>query len=57
MLQALEALVDFGQFGSFLVADLGYSDGSNGGRSPFDSPSIFRVRASSLKTILKISFG
>ncbi|MEM6615063.1 MAG: transposase [Pseudomonadota bacterium] len=42
-LEVLEATVDFEYFRKWLVEGLGYSDGSKGGRPPFDPVSMFKV--------------
>jgi len=42
-LEALEGTVDFEEFRDLLVGGLGYSDGSKGGRPPFDPVSMFKV--------------
>ncbi len=42
-LETLDATVDFEYFRGWLVDGLGYSDGSRGGRPPFDPVSMFKV--------------
>lgn len=42
-LEVLEATVDFEYFRGWLVAGLGYGDGSKGGRPPFDPVAMFKV--------------
>ena len=42
-LEVLEATVDFEHFRGWLVAGLGYADGSKGGRPPFDPVSMFKA--------------
>ncbi len=42
-LEAFSAAVDFEMFRSDLVAALGYSDGAQGGRPPFDPVMMFKV--------------
>ena len=42
-LEVLDATVDFEYFRSWLVQGLGYGDGSNGGRPPFDPVSMFKA--------------
>ena len=42
-LEVLDATVDFEYFRGWLVEGLGYSDGSKGGRRPFDPVSMFKV--------------
>lgn len=42
-LEVLEATVEFERFRSLLVDGLGYSDGSKGGRPPFDPVAMFKV--------------
>jgi len=42
-LEVLEATVDFEHFRGWLVAGLGYGDGSKGGRPPFDPVSMFKA--------------
>ena len=42
-LEALDATVDFEYFRGWLVEGLGYSDGSKGGRPPFDPVSMFKA--------------
>jgi IS5 family transposase len=42
-LEVLDATVDFEYFRGWLVEGLGYSDGSKGGRPPFDPVSMFKA--------------
>jgi hypothetical protein len=42
-LEVLDATVDFEFFRGWLVEGLGYGDGSNGGRPPFDPVSMFKA--------------
>src|SRR5690606_16878112 len=42
-LEVLERTVDFEYFRSWLVEGLGYSDGSKGGRPPFDPVAMFKI--------------
>ena len=42
-LEVLDRTVDFEYFRGWLVEGLGYGDGSNGGRPPFDPVSMFRA--------------
>ena len=42
-LETLEATVDFEYFRGWLMEGLGYSDGSKGGRRPFDAVSMFKA--------------
>lgn len=42
-LEVLDATVDFEYFRGWLVAGLGYGDGSKGGRPPFDPVSMFKA--------------
>lgn len=42
-LEVLEATVDFEHFRPWLVEGLGYGDGSEGGRPPFDPVSMFKT--------------
>ncbi len=42
-LEVLEETIDFEDFRGWLVGGLGYGDGSNGGRPPFDPVSMFKV--------------
>ena len=42
-LEVLERTVDFEYFRSWLVEGLGYSDGSKGGRPPFDPMAMFKI--------------
>jgi IS5 family transposase len=42
-LKVLEQTVDFEYFRSWLVEGLGYSDGSKGGRPPFDPVGMFKI--------------
>jgi IS5 family transposase len=52
-LEVLEATVDFEYFRDWLVEGLGYGDGSNGGRPPFDPVSMFKALI--LQTQLNLS--
>jgi transposase, IS5 family len=42
-LEVLDATVDFAYFRGWLIEGLGYSDGSKGGRPPFDPVSMFKA--------------
>jgi hypothetical protein len=42
-LEVLDGVVDFEYFPAWLVEGLGYSDGSKGGRPPFDPVSMFKA--------------
>jgi hypothetical protein len=42
-LEVLDATIDFEYFRGWLVAGLGYGDGSKGGRPPFHPVSMFKV--------------
>jgi len=42
-LEVLEATLDFEDFRAWLVAGLGYGDGSKGGSPPFDPVSMFKA--------------
>lgn len=42
-LEVLDATVDFEYFRGWLAEGLGYSDGANGGRPPFDPVSMFKA--------------
>ncbi len=42
-LEVLERTVDFEYFRGWLVEGLGYSDGSKGGRQPFDPVAMFKI--------------
>jgi IS5 family transposase len=53
-LEVLDTTVDFEYLRCWLVEGLGYSDGSNGGRPPFDPVTMFKVLPVTMFKVLMV---